>query len=104
MMPISPKTKKPVDFRSLLQRGAILLDVRTEEEFAGRHLPGAINIPYEEIDRNIDFIKEMGGPVLVYGARDQRSTLVVRKLCYHGIRAYDAGSRDCLRELLEKPS
>ena len=100
-MPISPKRKQPVDFRALLRRGAILLDVRTEEEFAGRHLPGAINIPYENIDQNIPAIKAWDQLVLVYGADDQRSRIAVRRMRNHGIRAYDAGSRDCLQEKLE---
>lgn len=104
MMPISPRTKKPVNFRSLLHRGAVLLDVRTKEEFAGRHLPGAVNIPYEDIDQNIDAIKAWDKSVLVYGARDQRSLLAMRKLNNHGICAFNAGSRDCLRELLEQPA
>jgi phage shock protein E len=104
MMPISPKTKKPVDFRSLLHRGAVLLDVRTKEEYSGRHLPDAVNIPYEDIGQNIGTIKAWDKPVLVYGAHDQRSLLAMRKLHNHGIRAYNAGSRDCLRDLLEQPA
>lgn len=32
-----------------VQRGALLIDVRTPEEFAGGHLPDAINIPHGDI-------------------------------------------------------
>jgi rhodanese-related sulfurtransferase len=28
----------------------VVLDVRSRDEFAGGHIPGAINIPYDEID------------------------------------------------------
>lgn len=34
----------------MIESGALLIDVRTAEEFAGGHLDGAINIPYEQID------------------------------------------------------
>jgi rhodanese-related sulfurtransferase len=33
--------------------GARLLDVRSPEEYAGGHLPGAINIPVQELDRRL---------------------------------------------------
>ncbi|MCO6488155.1 MAG: rhodanese-like domain-containing protein, partial [Phaeodactylibacter sp.] len=38
----------PEDFARALERknGAVLLDVRTPEEFQQAHLPGAINISY----------------------------------------------------------
>ena len=33
------------DARERLKRGALVIDVRTEAEFAAGHLPGAINLP-----------------------------------------------------------
>ena len=32
-----------------ISTGALLVDVRTPEEFAAGHLPNAINIPYEKM-------------------------------------------------------
>jgi phage shock protein E len=42
-----------------IEAGALVVDVRTAEEFAEGHLPNAINIPFEQIvtvfaDKNID--------------------------------------------------
>lgn len=46
----NPKTtKEKVDYKT-----AFLVDVRTPDEFAGGSVPGAVNIPLEEIDHRID--------------------------------------------------
>lgn len=33
-----------------LQKGALVIDVRSAGEFAARHLPGALNIPLDEVE------------------------------------------------------
>jgi rhodanese-related sulfurtransferase len=38
------------DARALVQKGAVLVDVRTPEEFAAGHIAGALNIPVQELD------------------------------------------------------
>lgn len=35
--------------RRLVESGALLLDVRTREEFSGGHVPSAVNIPVQEL-------------------------------------------------------
>ena len=95
MMPISPETHRPkVDIRHLVDRGAVLLDVRTEEEFVGFHLPGAVNIPYEALDDQLESVRRWKKPVLVYSAEGRRSSLATSKLRNCGVSAYDAGARD----------
>jgi rhodanese-related sulfurtransferase len=54
------------EVRRLLEKGAQLVDVLGDDEFANDHLPGAINIPLKRLDE-----KTVGGldrerPVLVY--------------------------------------
>jgi len=43
------------DYRS---RGYQVIDVRTEKEFAGGHIPGAYNIPVDELRERVDEIKD----------------------------------------------
>ncbi len=49
---------EPVPARELLKRAkhglVTVLDVRPTEEYAAGHLPGAINIPLEELERHLD--------------------------------------------------
>lgn len=35
----------------------VILDVRTREEFNEGHIPGAINIPHEEVNQHLDQLK-----------------------------------------------
>jgi phage shock protein E len=39
--------------RSYLKQGAMIIDVRSAEEFRSGHLPGAINIPVNELEPQI---------------------------------------------------
>lgn len=101
MMPIVPKTDRKVDVKHLFQQGAVVLDVRTEEEFVGFHLPGAMNIPFDDLDANLECIRKWQKPVIVYGANDRRSSLAATKLKNRGIFAVDGGSREELQVLLK---
>ena len=42
-----------VDFAELKKNGAIILDVRTPQEYKGGHIKGSINIPVEALRKNI---------------------------------------------------
>ncbi|MEI8257365.1 MAG: rhodanese-like domain-containing protein [Deltaproteobacteria bacterium] len=75
--------------RDLVAHGASLLDVRTAEEFAAGHLPGAINIPVELVWRRYGEIPP--GLVVVYCASGNRSARARRILGAFGREAYDLG-------------
>jgi len=100
MMPIRPKTRRISNLLPLLQEGAVLLDVRTEEEFVGCHIEGAVNIPLQELDRSMEILRSWKQPIIVYGAEDSRSRRAVTKLRNHGITAVDGGARDKLLQLI----
>ncbi len=55
----------------------LLLDVRTPEEFAGGHIPGAINLPHNEAG---DWLRNQGIPpdreIVVYCESGNRSAIV----------------------------
>lgn len=64
----------------------IILDVRTREEFADGHLPGAKLIPWTDQDFTARAMKELDRekPVLVYCARGSRSRAASEKLAKLG--------------------
>ena len=59
----------------------MLIDVRSPEEFAEGHIPGAVNMPYDAID---DFINELEGnkdkPIIVYCRSGRRAKLAMKVL------------------------
>ncbi len=58
--------------------GAVLLDVRTKEEYSSGHIPGSINVPVEEIQNVESVITEHSTPVFVYCLRGGRATNAVK--------------------------
>lgn len=51
------QTKKESELPALIKEGAILIDVRNSDEFAEGSVPGAINIPVDLLQDNIDKLK-----------------------------------------------
>ena len=79
---------------------ATILDVRTPEEFAGGHYPGAINIPLNELPQRLDEIKEMKQPVVAYCRSGNRSGMAVSILKQNGFtEVYNGGG---LRDLIQQ--
>ena len=52
--------------RRLVESGARLVDVRTPGEFAAGHLPGAINIPVQDLERRLHELGPKQAPIVVY--------------------------------------
>ncbi len=51
---------------------AVLLDVRTEDEYSDGHIPGSKNVPVENIEKVVDVINDKDTPVYVYCLRGSR--------------------------------
>jgi len=54
------------EVRALLAEGAQLVDVLLREEYKDGHLPGAINIPLKELNRQTTARLKRDAPVIVY--------------------------------------
>jgi len=72
------------DARKLVAAGARLLDVRSPEEYAGGHLPGAVNIPVQELDRRLAEAGPRDGALIVYCRSGHRSARASELLRRHG--------------------
>lgn len=72
---------------------AVILDVRTPAEFAGGHIPGAVNLPLDEISaKAATMLPDKDATLLVYcrsGARSRTASTQLVKLGYTGV--YDFG-------------
>ena len=67
------------------QEDYLILDVRTPEEFAQGHIPGAINIPNEDIGTEpIEALPRKDQPLLVYCRSGNRSRQASQKLADQG--------------------
>lgn len=74
------------------EEGYVILDVRTEEEYAQGHIPGAILIPDYEIETKAEeVLTDKDQMILVYcrsGRRSKNAAQVLLELGYTDIREF----------------
>lgn len=61
-----------VDLGELIQRGGIIVDVRTKGEYDGGHVKGSINIPLDKLKNQLTRLKK-DKPVITCCASGMRS-------------------------------
>lgn len=71
---------------------AMIIDVRTPEEFSGGHVAGSVNIPLHEIPQRINELKDMQSTILLCCASGRRSSQAYHFLKQHGLECYNGGS------------
>lgn len=67
------------------QHGAVLLDVRTRQEYGEGHIPGSVNIPLDEIGRVSGSAPAKDTPLFVYclsGARSRQAVGQLKNMGY----------------------
>ena len=81
-------------FKEILATGeAVLIDVRTPDEYAAGHIEGAINVPIDTLAQNLAKIPA-DKPVIVYCASGHRAGMALsslRILGYANVRAFSPG-------------
>ncbi|MBI3073614.1 MAG: rhodanese-like domain-containing protein [Deltaproteobacteria bacterium] len=81
--------------RKLISEGALLLDVRTPNEYAERHAPGAVNIPVQEIVQRVGECGPKERAIVVYCRSGQRSASALQFLNQVGYaKVFNLGSID----------
>ena len=68
--------------------GAILLDVRTSEEYRGGHIPGSKNVPLQTIDKVASVVENKDTALYVYcysGARSRQAVGHLQQMGYTNV-------------------
>lgn len=92
----SPKT----DFKALIDKGAVIVDVRTREEFSSGHIDGSVNYPLDSLASKMEELKKHRNPVIVVCRSGARSAAAVTQLKAAGIEAYNGGGWTVLEKLI----
>lgn len=66
------------------QPNAMIVDVRTPEEFSGGHVPHAINVPVSSIDRLEKKTRSKDQPLYIYCSSGARSSHAAKFMKSHG--------------------
>lgn len=61
------------DYKSMLDKGGVIIDVRSEAEFYSGHIENSINIPLGELPSKIKQFKDKDQPIITCCASGMRS-------------------------------
>jgi phage shock protein E len=89
--------------KDALRKGAIVIDVRTPQEFDQGKVPESINIPVDRIAANAERIKNMNRPVVFCCASGSRSSNAVAIMKQKRMKeVYNGGSWYDVLKILKK--
>jgi phage shock protein E len=83
--------------KEFISRNAIIIDVRTQEEFRDGHLENSLNIVLDTLEENIEKIKKMNVPVIACCRSGARSGIATGILQKNGIECVNGGSWQSLK-------
>jgi rhodanese-related sulfurtransferase len=79
------------DIKAYLDKGAVVIDVRTPGEFESGSVKGAKNIVLDTIPNNVDKIKAMNAPIITVCRSGARSGSAQAFLAKQGIDVINGG-------------
>ena len=69
--------------------GAILVDVRTPQEYREGHIPGSKNVPLQQLDKVVSVAENKDTELFVYcysGARSRQAASALRQMGYTNVQ------------------
>ncbi len=93
-----PKT----DLTRMVNDGALIIDVRTKNEFDSGHIHGSKNIPLDAINKAAGKLKDLNRPIITVCRSGARSGMAKSILSATGIEVYNGGAWTILNKQLER--
>ena len=91
-----------IDYKELVDQGAIILDVRSAGEFQSGHINGAMNIAVNELEGKLDRLPNKEIPIITCCASGMRSGSAKTLLLAKGYKAvYNGGGWMSLNKKLQ---
>lgn len=75
------------DYAQLVKQGAIIIDVRSKGEYAGGHIRGSLNIPLDQLNNNLNKLKDKNATIITCCASGMRSSSAKALLASKGYTA-----------------
>ena len=91
------------DYKSMLDNGGIIIDVRSESEFFSGHIENSLNIPLGNLSSKIDQFKDKDHPIITCcasGMRSEKAKKILKKLEYSQV--YNGGGWSSLNKKINK--
>ncbi len=80
------------DYAELVKKGAVILDVRSKSEYDGGHIKDSINIPVDQLQKNLSKLKDKDKTIITCCASGMRSASAKSILQNNGYKnVYNGG-------------
>ena len=89
-----------VNYKELVNSGAIIVDVRSASEYKAGHIPGSKNFPLDTIRTKVAELKKNNKPVITVCRSGARSGMAKGILQSSGIEVYNGGPWTSLKSKL----
>lgn len=89
------------ELKQQLESGALIIDVRSEEEFRGGHVQGSQNIPLNKLAGKLASIISKKKTVVCVCASGMRSAQATNFLTQNGVQAINGGSWHTVDNLIQ---
>lgn len=87
------------ELEKIIAEGALIIDVRTKEEYKQGHIKGSLNIPVDQISKAMEWLLK-DAPMVLVCASGSRSGYAVMVLKANGFKkVYNGGSWDSLGDI-----
>ena len=76
-------------YEYLRDTGAVLLDVRTPNEYQEGHIPGSFNLPLQELDYAEDVLENKQTPLYIYcrsGSRSRQAAYQLQDMGFENVK------------------
>lgn len=87
--------------KAFKSKNALLLDVRTKQEFDAGAITGALHIPLHKLEASVQNLKEKNRPIITYCKSGGRSLTAAALLRKNGIDALNGGGWRSLSKKLK---
>lgn len=89
-----------VNYKELVNQGAVIVDVRTKSEYNTGHIQGSKNMPLDSIRTKINELKKLNKPLITVCRSGARSGMAKGILKSAGLEVYNGGPWNSLRNKL----
>lgn len=83
-----PKT----DYKELVSKGALIIDVRTPGEYSDGHIKQSVNIPLNILPQKVNELKKKNKPIITVCRSGSRSGMAKSLLSKEGLEVYNGGA------------
>jgi phage shock protein E len=87
-----------VDFKELVEQGALILDVRTPAEYHAGNIKGSMNISVEQVPATVNDFLKMNKTIITVCRSGARSGMAAGYLKSAGIDVHNGGAWNSLQK------